>query len=486
MKRGWGLQMRSAVRHPAWCCNTSLSTLRAREPATARMCTGPASLLPRYSTTYSGCPSRPMRLLLRPATTGLLPAVMGCADVRQRGFWQGRRKESAEEREEREERERSQPKRKGLMERITGTSDKSVSTVYTAIVTNALVTTVKFGAFLATGSASMLSESVHSLGDSLNQVLLAIGIRRSQQKPDRRHPYGYGRERFVWSLISAVGVFFLGSGVTVYHGISSLIVPPELADLPIAFGVLGISFVLEGGTLFMAFRAVRDGAKETGMSIKEYILDGPDPMSVAVLVEDSIANSGAGATFTDICVAQVTGVCVAGLALGFTHYTGSALFDACGSIMIGGLMGTAALFLIEKNRRLLLGTSVPKKKRISMIKVDSRLSPYTIVALRQFLEADPTILAVHDAKGEIFSPGNMRFKAEIEFDGRQIARRYIDKNYPNIGELHETVQTPAQLEELLVTYGNGMVQHLGDEVDRIETELRRRFPSAKHIDLETD
>lgn len=448
--------MRSAVRHPAWCCNTSLSTLRAREPATARMCTGPASLLPRYSTTYSGCPSRPMRLLLRPATTGLLPAVMACADVRQRGFWQGRRKESAEEREEREERERSRPKRKGLMERITGTSDKSVSTVYTAIVTNALVTTVKFGAFLATGSASMLSESVHSLGDSLNQVLLAIGIRRSQQKPDRRHPYGYGRERFVWSLISAVGVFFLGSGVTVYHGISSLIVPPELADLPIAFGVLGISFVLEGGTLFMAFRAVRDGAKETGMSIKEYILDGPDPMSVAVLVEDSIA---------------VTGVCVAGLALGFTHYTGSALFDACGSIMIGGLMGTAALFLIEKNRRLLLGTSVPKKKRISMIK---------------FLEADPTILAVHDAKGEIFSPGNMRFKAEIEFDGRQIARRYIDKNYPNIGELHETVQTPEQLEELLVTYGNGMVQHLGDEVDRIETELRRRFPSAKHIDLETD
>ncbi len=88
MKRGWGLQMRSAVRHPAWRGNTTpRSTLRAGEPATARVCTGGgrASLLPRYSSTYSGCPSRPMRLLLRPATTGLLPAVLACADVRQRG-----------------------------------------------------------------------------------------------------------------------------------------------------------------------------------------------------------------------------------------------------------------------------------------------------------------------------------------------------------------------------------------------------------------
>ncbi len=85
MKRGWGLQMRSAVRHPAWRGNTTRSALRAGE--TARMCTGGgrASLLPRYSSTYSGCPSRPLRLLLRPATTGLLPAVLACADVRQRG-----------------------------------------------------------------------------------------------------------------------------------------------------------------------------------------------------------------------------------------------------------------------------------------------------------------------------------------------------------------------------------------------------------------
>jgi len=334
--------------------------------------------------------------------------------------------------------------------------DKSISTVYTAMITNALVTSVKFGAFLATGSASMLSEAIHSLGDSFNQLLLVIGIRRSQQKPDKQHPYGYGRERFVWSLISAVGVFFLGSGVTVYHGISSLVTPPELTDLPIAFMVLGASLILEGGTLYMAIRAIRDGANSLEMSVTEYVLDGPDPMAVAVFVEDSIA---------------VTSVCVSGLALGLTQYYGTPLYDACGSIMVGGLMGTAALFLIEKNRRLLLGSSVPRKKREAMIK---------------FLQADSSILAVHDVKGEVFSPGNMRFKAEIEFNGKEVALKYTQKNYPNLKELHQGLRTPEQLETLLVDYGQGMVQHMGDEVDRIENNLKKRFPSAKHIDLETD
>ncbi len=170
------------------------------------------------------------------------------------------------------------------------------------------------------GSASMLSETIHSVGDSLNQALLAVGLKvlktslvtscvRIREREQRiqlifsfyyrkagesliwgtyafhskssslvawmcycdsqsdqqditlphylsRHPYGYGREQFIWSLISAVGVFFLGCGVTVYHGVSTLITPPDLTNLPIALSVLGASFVLEGVTLGMAIRLV--------------------------------------------------------------------------------------------------------------------------------------------------------------------------------------------------------------------------------------
>ena len=121
----------------------------------------------------------------------------------------------------------------------------SKTTVAAAIVGNGLVMVAKFVAFLFTGSGAMLSEAIHTLADLLNQILLMVGILRSDRLPTELYQYGFKSERYVWALISAVGIFFLGCGVTVYHGIRSLMHPHELEGLTWAIGVLIISLLID-------------------------------------------------------------------------------------------------------------------------------------------------------------------------------------------------------------------------------------------------
>ena len=137
----------------------------------------------------------------------------------------------------------------------------STTAVGAAIIGNALVAIAKFAAFFITGSGSMLSESIHTLADMLNQILLLIGIVRSDKDADQYYQYGYKSERYVWALISAVGIFFLGCGVTIYHGIQTLLHPHELVGLGWALGVLVVSFVIEGIVLAIAVRGAKDQSK---------------------------------------------------------------------------------------------------------------------------------------------------------------------------------------------------------------------------------
>ena len=214
--------------------------------------------------------------------------------------------------------------------------------VYSAIIGNSLVMVAKFAAFFLTGSGSMLAEGIHSVADVGNQTLLAIGLRKSQRPPDRQHPFGYGREAFVWSLMSAVGIFFLGCGVTVAHGVHTLTSAEahHITDTGTAIGVLIFALVVESGTLFFAVRAVWQEASHRGVGFVENVRTTDDPFAIAVLLEDTAA---------------VTGVLVALGAIGLTAYTHQTWYDAAGSIAIGLLLGGVALFLISKNRDLLLG-----------------------------------------------------------------------------------------------------------------------------------
>lgn len=329
----------------------------------------------------------------------------------------------------------------------------SALAVYTAIAGNSLVMVAKFGAFAFTGSGAMLSEGIHSLADVGNQVLLAIGLSAAEKEPDEHHPYGYQRDRFVWALISAVGIFFLGCGVTVYHGIHSLLHPEPIEHVTLALGVLGFAVVVEGGTLWVAYRAVSGEARAIDMSFKEFVASGQDPMGVAVLLEDGAA---------------VLGVILAAISLVLTMITGDPVFDGIASIVIGLLLGAIAIFLIRKNREALLGKSMRPEARDALV---------------DRLNTDPVVDAVLDVKALRIGGGRSRFKAEIDFDGEQITRRRLtDADLAAV----RAAEGDEELRAWLEGFGARVIEALGDEVDRLEGELRSVSDRVEHIDLEAD
>ena len=155
----------------------------------------------------------------------------------------------------------------------------SVKAVLAALAANSFVTVIKFVAFALSGSGAMLSEAIHSAADTGNQLLLFIGLKRGAREPDDRFHYGYGGERFVFGMLSAAGIFFIGCGITIYHGVSSLI-SPHMPQLTITtFAVLGVSFVVEGSVLMFAVRSI---AKQRGdIPFFRYVRTRADPATVA-------------------------------------------------------------------------------------------------------------------------------------------------------------------------------------------------------------
>ncbi|MCK4425399.1 MAG: cation diffusion facilitator family transporter, partial [Deltaproteobacteria bacterium] len=200
--------------------------------------------------------------------------------------------------------------------------------VKVAISSNALVCCLKFIVALTGGSASMFAEAIHSLADTANQALLWIGISRSRIGPSREFPFGRGQERFVWGLISACGVFFVGAGVTIYHGIHGLLHPyePEINKWTVI--VLAISFLAEGGSLLVAWHDRKKG----------------DTANLAVLMEDSAA---------------VFGVILVAITLFLTKYTGNVYWDSIGSIIIGIILAVIAIVLMRENLHNLIEKASP-------------------------------------------------------------------------------------------------------------------------------
>jgi zinc transporter 9 len=333
----------------------------------------------------------------------------------------------------------------------------SAKAVYAAIAANSVITITKLGAFAFTGSGAMLSEGIHSFADVLNQTLLALGIQKAKKGADEDHPYGYGRDSFVWALISAVGIFFLGCGFTLYHGVHSLMHPEGVAinDIEIALGVLLFSFLLESWTLMIAYKAVREAAAEMSMSFSEYTKKGPDPMAVAVLLEDAAA---------------VFGVVIAASCIGLYILTGNPIWDAVASLLISVLLGAVAIFLVIKNRSALLGQTVSHEMQKRVLTV---------------LEAEPMIEAIHDVKATVLGADSFRFKAEIDFDGTAVAKRWLEDQ--DIEQLFARASSDSDaFEQFLVEYGEHICSALGDEIDRIEEQIKERVPGAVHVDLEAD
>src|SRR3954466_10464731 len=171
-------------------------------------------------------------------------------------------------------------------------ADESTGTVLLAGSANLAIAVAKLVGGLISGSTAMLAEAAHSFADTLNQVFLMAAIKRSKKPADVRHPFGYGMERYFWSLIAAVGIFVLGAGYSVYEGIKAVLSPEELGSLTVSYVVLAFSFVFEGTSWLKAVRQLGREADEKGRGFFEHLKITPDPTAKTVAFEDSAALIG--------------------------------------------------------------------------------------------------------------------------------------------------------------------------------------------------
>ncbi|KAA8541541.1 hypothetical protein F0562_022693 [Nyssa sinensis] len=336
--------------------------------------------------------------------------------------------------------------------------DHSQRAVTTALWCNFLVFSLKFGVWLATSSHVMLAEVVHSVADFANQALLAYGLSSSRRAPDALHPYGYSKERFVWSLISAVGIFCLGSGATIVHGVQNLWSSQPPGNIKYAALVIVGSFIIEGASLLVAINAVRKGAAAEGMKVRDYVWRGHDPTSVAVMTEDSAA---------------VTGLLIAAASLVAVNTTGNAIYDPIGSIVVGNLLGMVAIFLIQRNRHALIGRAI---------------EDHDMERVLHFLKNDPVVDAIYDCKSEVIGPGFFRFKAEIDFNGVVLVQNYLNRTGREewAKQFREAAKqkNDTALLKIMSNYGEEVVTALGSEVDRLEKEIQEIVPGIRHVDIE--
>ncbi|XP_077388838.1 proton-coupled zinc antiporter SLC30A9, mitochondrial [Festucalex cinctus] len=327
--------------------------------------------------------------------------------------------------------------------------------VMVAICINGLNFFFKLLAWVYTGSASMFSEAIHSLADTCNQALLALGISQSVRNPDAGHPYGFSNMRYIASLISGVGIFMMGAGLSWYHGIMGILHPEPIESLLWAYCILAGSLVSEGATLLVAINEIKRSAQNHGLSFYEYVMQSRDPSTNVVLLEDTAA---------------VLGVIMAAGCMGLTSLTGNPYYDSLGSLGVGTLLGTVSAFLIYTNTEALLGRSI---------------QPERVQKLTEFLENDPAVRAIHDVKATDMGLSKVRFKAEVDFDGRVVTRSYLEKqDIDQILNDIQQVKTPEDLENFMLKHGENIIDTLGAEVDRLEKELKQRNPEVRHVDLE--
>jgi cation diffusion facilitator family transporter len=231
---------------------------------------------------------------------------------------------------------------------MTG-SNKSI---YAALFANLLIAVTKFIAGGIGNSASMIAEGIHSVVDTINQLLLLMGITLSKKKPDRYHPLGYGKELYFWSFVVSILIFGLGGGVSVYQGIIHIIHPEELGDPMWSYVVLAASIVFEGTSLVIA--AIEFNKLREGLSWWDAIIKSKDPSTFLVLFEDSAA---------------VVGLFIVLVGLYLSHYLNAPYIDGIASLLVGIILIFVSLILARESRSLLMGEGIKMntKKRIRQI-----------------------------------------------------------------------------------------------------------------------
>ena len=212
--------------------------------------------------------------------------------------------------------------------------------LYGALAANLGIAIAKFAAAAISDSSSMLTEGVHSLVDSGNQLLLLYGQHRAKKRPDQFHPFGYGRELYFWAFVVAILIFAVGAGVSIYEGIVHVQAPEPLRDPTINYVVLAVAIALEGTSWAIAVKEFN--AKRGTGRWWESVKSSKDPAGFMVLFEDSAALIGLG---------------FAAIGIWASHHYGDARFDGYASIAIGVVLAVVAILLARESKGLIIGES---------------------------------------------------------------------------------------------------------------------------------
>ncbi len=217
-------------------------------------------------------------------------------------------------------------------------ANASTKVIIAALIGNSAISITKFFAAFTTGSSAMMSEGIHSLVDTGNQILLLYGMKQAKKPADEAFPFGHGKEIYFWSFVVAILIFAVGSGVSIYEGIHHVRHPVEIENPMVNYIVLSLALLFEGGAWYFAFKEFGKVKGQRGYI--EAVKRGKDPSMFVVLFEDSAAMLGLLIALLGIWLSQVTGI---------------AIFDGIASIMIGLILGGTAIWLAVETKGLLIG-----------------------------------------------------------------------------------------------------------------------------------
>ena len=284
---------------------------------------------------------------------------------------------------------------------------KNHASIYSALIADVLIATVKFIAGARTNSSSMISEGIHSLVDTTNQILLLYGLKRSARPPDKYRPFGYGKELYFWSFIVSILIFGLGGGLSIYQGILHIRKAEPLINPTLNYIVLGFSFLFDGASFTIA---IREFNKARGnMGFWKAVVNSKDPSSFLVLFEDGAA---------------VFGLVIVFILMLINHAFNMPFLDGVASILVGLLLVFASFILARESRSLLMGEGI---------------APETQQKIKQLVERDPAvtkvgnILSTYESPDEIVLMLIVYFKTELDTeditDAIERVRKGIKKEY---------------------------------------------------------
>jgi cation diffusion facilitator family transporter len=266
---------------------------------------------------------------------------------------------------------------------MASSSPKMKFVIYVAIAGNLAIAFVKFIAAALTGSSAMLSEGIHSLVDTGNQLLLLLGVNRSRKPADSKHPFGYGKELYFWSLIVAIMLFGVGGGMTIYEGVTHILEPRPLEEPFWAYVILGVSMLMEGISWTFAIRALL--AEKGKHSLWQTLRRSYDPSVLTVLLEDTAALIGLMVAFAGIYLA---------------HRFSNPYFDGAASVVIGVILCIVSVILARESKGLLVGEAA---------------TPEVVESVTSLALNEPAVVAVNQVLTLVFGPEEVLLNIEAQF-----------------------------------------------------------------------